>query len=111
MRVAVCGASGFLGRNLSKFLVSNAHEVVRIGREHFLEVEALKNSLEGVDIVVNCCGEAFFKKWDIPYKNLLYGSRIDTTRKLIKAIEKCSHKPHTYLACSCLLYTSPSPRD
>lgn len=100
MRIAVCGASGFLGRNLSRFLVSNTHEVVRIGREHFLNMEALKDSLEGVDIVINCCGESFFRKWDILYKNLLYVSRIDATRKLLKAIDKCSEKPHTYIACS-----------
>lgn len=103
MRVAICGANGYLGTNLSRYLVNESFEIVRIGREHFLDLEVLKNSLEGVDVVLNCCGESFFKKWDESYKHLLYVSRIETTKKLIRAIEKCSNKPHTYIACSSTL--------
>jgi hypothetical protein len=103
MRVAICGANGYLGTNLSRYLVEESFEIVRIGREHFLDVEVLKNSLEGVDVVLNCCGESFFKRWDESYKHLLYVSRIETTKMLIRAIGKCSQKPHTYIACSSTL--------
>lgn len=100
MRIAICGASGFVGTYMSRLLVANGYEVVRIGREHFTTSRLLKDSLEGVEVVINLCGESFLKKWDEAYKHQLYVSRIETTKKLIKAIELCESKPSTYIATS-----------
>ncbi|DAB33583.1 MAG TPA: hypothetical protein CFH82_09845 [Sulfurospirillum sp. UBA12182] len=100
MRVVICGASSLVGTHLTKNLISQKHEIVRIGREHFRDVKYLKNSLEGAHVVINLCGESFFCKWDEPYKHQLYVSRIETTKKLIKAISQCEIKPHTYIAAS-----------
>ena len=100
MRIAICGANGFIGRNISKKLVENAHEVVRIGREHFESEEALYNSLDGCDVVVNLCGAPIIKKWDEAYKHELYVSRIETTKKLIKEIKKLKVKPKLFICAS-----------
>ena len=44
MRVVICGASSLVGTHLTKNLISQKHEIVRIGREHFRDVKYLKNS-------------------------------------------------------------------
>lgn len=100
MRIAICGANSFVGTHLSSSLVSNSHEVVRIGREHFKDIEFLVDCLDGCDAVVNFCGEPFLKKWDELYKNKLYISRIETTKKLVKAISSCQNKPKKIVIAS-----------
>jgi uncharacterized protein (TIGR01777 family) len=100
LRVAICGPSGFVGTKLSHFLVSNTHEVIRIGREHFKDISFLVDSLEGCDVIINLCGESFIKKWDEPYKHQLYVSRVDTTKKLVRAIGKCKEKPKKIIIAS-----------
>lgn len=100
MRIAICGANGFIGTQLSQALVSSGHEVVRIGREHFKNLQSLSNSLEGCDVVVNLCGAPILKKWDEIYKHELYVSRIETTKKLLKEIANLEQKPRQFISVS-----------
>lgn len=100
MRVAICGASGFIGNYVSRYLVNNRYEVVRIGREHFKDSLSLSNSLEGCDVVINLCGAPILKKWDETYKHELYVSRIGTTKKLIKEISNLENRPSLFISVS-----------
>lgn len=100
MRIAICGANGFIGTQLSRALVNSGYEVVRIGREHFKNPEALKNSLEGCEVIVNFCGAPIIKKWDQAYKNELYVSRIETSKKLIKEIGNLEDRPKLFISAS-----------
>ena len=100
MRIAICGASGFIGTYLSRALVVDGYEVVRVGREHFNSSEALQNSLDGCDTVINLCGAPIIKKWNEIYKHELYISRIETTKKLLKAISNLEKKPSLFMSAS-----------
>ena len=100
MRIAICGANGFIGTQLSQALVSSGHEVVRIGREHFKNPQSLSRCLEGCDVVVNLCGAPILKKWDEIYKHELYVSRIETTKKLLKEIANLEQKPRQFISVS-----------
>ena len=100
MRVAICGANGFIGTYVSRYLVNNGYEVVRIGREHFKDSLSLSNSLEGCDVVINLCGAPIVKKWDEMYKHELYVSRIETTKKLIKEISNLENRPSLFISAS-----------
>ncbi|WP_458701593.1 TIGR01777 family oxidoreductase [Sulfurospirillum sp. 1307] len=102
MRIAICGISGFVGKNLSREFVNDGHEVVRIGREHFLDEEALYRALYKCDVVINLSGAPILKKWDEAYKHELYVSRIDTTKKLIRVIEKLQEKPKVFISPSAI---------
>ena len=62
MRIAICGANGFIGTYLSRTLVNTGYEVVRIGREHFKNSKVLSNSLNGCEVVINLCGAPIVKK-------------------------------------------------
>ncbi len=100
MRIAICGANGFLGTYISRALVNSGYEVVRIGREHFKNSEVLYNSLYGCEVVINLCGAPIVKKWDEIYKHELYVSRIETTKKLIKEISRLENKPSLFISAS-----------
>ncbi len=100
LRIAICGASGFIGTYLSRFLVTHGYEVVRVGREHFKNTKALLNSLEGCEVIINLCGAPIVKKWDEMYKHELYVSRIETTKKLIKEIANLKNKPSLFISAS-----------
>jgi len=100
LRIAVCGANGFIGTQLSQALVLSGHEVVRVGREHFKNPHSLSCSLEGCDVVVNLCGAPILKKWDEIYKHELYVSRIETTKKLLKEIADLEKKPRQFISVS-----------
>jgi len=100
LRIAICGVSGFVGTHLSRFLVTIGYEVVRIGREHFQYPLTLKESLDGCDVVVNLSGATIAKRWSEEYKNKLYESRIQTTKKLIDIIEMLDKKPQAFICAS-----------
>ena len=100
MRIAICGASGFIGTEISRVLVDSGYEVVRIGREHLENSEVLSNSLCGCEVVINLCGAPIVRKWDEKYKHELYVSRIETTKKLIKEISLLQKKPSLFISAS-----------
>ena len=100
MRVAICGVSGFVGTYLSRALVSSGYEVIRVGREHFASSEALYNSLDGCEVVINLCGAPILKRWDEAYKHELYISRIETTKKILKEFAASKNRPKLYISAS-----------
>jgi uncharacterized protein (TIGR01777 family) len=100
LRIAICGVSGFIGTNVSRFLVDSGYEVIRLGREHLENCEKLVCSLDGCSVVINLCGAPIAKRWSEKYKEELYLSRIETTKKLIDAVELLENKPSTFITVS-----------
>lgn len=86
MKVAITGASGFVGSHLSKIFT----DYVSIGRDES-EYEILEK-LDGVDVVFNLAGAPIVKKWSKSYKEVLISSRVDTTKTLVNAINKSEVK-------------------
>jgi nucleoside-diphosphate-sugar epimerase len=54
MRIAVAGATGFVGRHLARHLSKQEIAFVPIGRP---ELEALDHALTGCDALINCAGD------------------------------------------------------
>ena len=86
MKVAITGASGFVGSHIKQSFENH----VVIGRKD--TQEEILSKLEGVDIVINLAGAPIINRWTPEYKQLLKSSRIDTTRKLVNAINKSDVK-------------------
>jgi uncharacterized protein (TIGR01777 family) len=82
MKVALTGASGFVASHL---LQQFSHYVVIERRD---SEEDIVKKLDGVDIVFNLAGAPIIKRWSDEYKKLLVSSRIETTKKLVNAINK-----------------------
>lgn len=122
MRVAITGATGFVGRALSRALGDRGDEVVAFTREpeaaaDRLEPEAvavrwdpddvvgIASSLAGVDAVVNLAGEPVVgKRWSAPQKARIRDSRVDGTRALVQAIALAEPRPPVFVSASAIGY-------
>lgn len=86
MKVAITGVSGFVGSHLTKKYT----DYVAIHRND--SEDAILRKLEGVDAVFNLAGAPIIKRWSEPYKKVLISSRVDTTKTLVKAINRSDVK-------------------
>ncbi len=98
MRIAICGASGFVGSNLKRHLERLNYQVETIERRD-LESKSLDFIVQYNDCIVNLAGFPINKRWTERNKKLIASSRIDTTRKIVEAINR-SEEPKTLINCS-----------
>jgi uncharacterized protein (TIGR01777 family) len=111
LRVAVSGASGFLGRALVAVLTTGGHEVVRLVRKQPVRrgqilwnprsgaVETGK--LEGLDAVIHLAGENVFAlRWTDEKKRRIRHSREAGTRLLAEALATLDDPPEVFLSAS-----------
>ena len=108
MVIAISGAGGFIGKQLSVFFQSVGNQVVSIPRLHAgmpaAEVAAL---LSGADVIINLAGAPIVSRWTSAYKKMLYDSRIITTRKLVEAMDLTEKKPVLLISASAIgIYSS-----
>ncbi|MGV3760773.1 MAG: TIGR01777 family oxidoreductase [Actinomycetota bacterium] len=103
MRVAITGASGFIGSALIPSLERDGHEVLRIGRSASgpgavrwdpIAGELDGAALEGVDAVVHLAGEGIAeKRWSDEQKRRIRDSRVLGTTLLANTLAERSHTP------------------
>jgi len=79
-KIAIAGANGFIGQELRKLY----QNITILHRDD--SVDRLVYKLKDVDSVINLAGAPILKRWNSNYKELLYSSRIDSTKKLVEAI-------------------------
>jgi len=82
MKIALTGASGFVGTALQ----SHFKECIIIDRKD--DTHMIVEKLEGVDVVINLAGAPIIKRWSDPYKKLLMESRIESTERLVLAVNQ-----------------------
>lgn len=86
MKVAITGASGFVGTHLQKLFNDNVHIHRGDTKEQILQ------KLQGVDVVINLAGAPIIKRWNDAYKKVLISSRVETTKTLVSAINESEVK-------------------
>jgi len=102
MKIFITGGSGFVGMNLSFYLLEKGHSVIAVGTSsahkvirhddyHYISADTTikggwQDALKSVDAVINLAGKSIFKRWSDNYKDQIYTSRILTTRNLVEAI-------------------------
>jgi uncharacterized protein (TIGR01777 family) len=103
MKYVLGGSSGFLGKALTRDLVADGHQVVRLVRrlpERPDEVrwdpaagELDPAALEGADVVVNLAGANIGRPWTPTYKKVIRESRVSTTSTLAAAVARLDRPP------------------
>ncbi len=130
MKVAITGATGFVGSRLVERLHSEGHSVVVLTRsvdhgrrvfpaEAFPRVEVVGYSpleaggwqngvLSGCDGVVNLAGAPISERWSDEHKQAIMDSRTIGTAKLVEALAKADPKPSVWVNASAIGYYGTS---
>ena len=97
MKVAVLGASGFIGGHLTHALAARGDEVRALSL-HDPEGSAARAS--GCDVVVNLAGAPVAQKWTDEVKREIRESRTVLPQRFIDALAKQSEIPKAYVSAS-----------
>lgn len=101
MKIAMSGASGFVGTALRNALEKEGHEILPLGRKELgMESKELAARLEGCEIIINMAGANIAQRWTREYKKILYKSRIDTTHAIVRAISYMEKVPKKLISTS-----------
>lgn len=107
MKIAISGASGFVGSNLIRYFARKGHKIVPLNRSYFTDntpMEKLKNALTGTDVIINLAGAPINHPWTNSYRKEMYNSRIVVTRKLVETINSLERKPSVFISASAVGY-------
>lgn len=112
MKIAVTGASGFVGSHLIRAFSQQGWNVVPVGRDAFRTADALRARIDGVDGVVHLAGAPIAARWTEAYKQEIRSSRIDTTKLLVVAMKELPVKPRFFISTSAIgIYPPNLPSD
>lgn len=109
MRIAISGASGFIGSELVPALEAGGHDVVRLVRRQPEGPKELQwdpavgtidaDGLAGVGAVVNLSGATIDRRWTAGRKAEIRESRVGSTRLLAETIARLDPRP-AVLVCA-----------
>lgn len=98
--IAISGANGFVGKNLTSFFKALGYKILAISRTDLMEEHVLENKINQSDIIINLAGANIIHRWSEEYKKELYDSRINTTKKIVTAINARISKPKLFISTS-----------
>lgn len=129
MKIAVTGATGFVGSYLVDRLVTEGHDVKVFTRseakarkvfsgEKFQSIEYVaynptqsgdwQSAISGCDGVINLAGEPISERWSPERKRRILNSRKIGTEKLVDAIAQADPKPTVLVSTSAIGYYGTS---
>ena len=104
MQVSLSGSTGFIGSELLQKHSDKEWVFNIINRDSFSmnDEPFTAQKIEGADVVINLAGIPVIHRWTESYKNEIYHSRIDTTRKIAQGIKKAVKKPKVFISTSAI---------
>lgn len=112
LKILITGGTGFVGVNLSRYLLEKNHQVFATGTSgrhpltdqqnfHFISADTTQQGkwqdiVPESDVIINLAGRNIFHYWTRKYKEQIYDSRILTTRNIVDALPE----KNTILLCS-----------
>lgn len=115
MRVAITGASGFVGRALCAALEGTEHEAVPVRRDDGGTLRWSTDAgfdppdaLSGFDAVVHLAGENIAGgRWNDARKASIRTSRVEGTRRVVDALTAADPRPSVLVSMSAVGYYGP----
>lgn len=115
MRIALTGATGFIGSKLTARLMADGHTLRILARHPRENSDARlqwfpwdtgqqppRESLEGVDAVIHLAGEPIAQRWSAAAKEKIRTSRIQGTENLVAAMRDLTTPPRTLVSASAI---------
>ncbi len=101
-KIVITGSSGFVGTNLKNMFKDEGFEVITINRDDLKNIPLLSTIIDGALGVINLAGANIINRWTDSYKDLLYKSRIITTKALVEAMQITNKKPQFFISTSAI---------
>ena len=113
MRVALSGATGFLGRALSERLTAAGHRVVPLTRRGAAaagasiawdpaRAELAPDAFAGIDAVIHLAGENVAQRWTDDAKRKIRDSRVKSTALIARTMQAMERPPRILLSGSAI---------
>lgn len=103
MKIALTGATGFIGKHLESRLGKQGHSIISLGRSELKEsAKRVSESLAGCDVLINLAGAPISRRWTEAYKQEMVSSRVDITRLLVDAMKLLDQPPATFISTSAI---------
>jgi len=112
LKILITGAGGLIGSHLRTFLEPSF--IVNVIKSKYLydSPENLALQMGDPDIIINLAGYPVAGRWNKRVKDLIYDSRITTTRNLVSAMGLLNKKPMKFINASAIgIYSDGYIRD
>jgi uncharacterized protein len=104
VKVAIAGASGFMGRYLAERFRAAGDEVATIGRADadatWGDSAAIASVVDGAELLINLAGKSVNCRYGPANRAEILRSRVETTRELGAAVASVAHPPALWLNSS-----------
>jgi uncharacterized protein (TIGR01777 family) len=125
MKIVIAGATGLIGKLLTKTLLNSGHSVVVLTRDSQLPKTSSQpllhfdhwdgrgagiwhRHIDHADAVVNLAGESLgAKRWTKSRKRILITSRVEPTVSIVNAMKAATAKPRVFVNASAVGYYGP----
>jgi uncharacterized protein (TIGR01777 family) len=125
MRVIITGATGFIGRALTKHLFKRGYEVIAVTRSQTkaqdllgkqvqsvkcdgTSLQAWASMVDGARAIINLAGQNLGSwRWTTAVKRTILQSRLDAGRAIVEAIEMSHVKPQVVVQASGVGFYGP----
>jgi uncharacterized protein (TIGR01777 family) len=106
VKILLTGASGLIGSRLSSFLTKEGHNIIPFRLRSKTAEAELVNLLDEqkFDAVINLAGQSVATRWTDEKKQEIKDSRLNSTKLLVQALNKTSHKPNVLIGASAIGY-------
>lgn len=108
MRIALTGATGFLGSHVRAALAGQGHELRLVSRRSGAgfhrwpgyDAPFPAGALAGADAVIHLAGENVAQRWTAAARRRIRDSRVEGTRRLVEAIQAATPRPAVLVCAS-----------
>jgi len=103
MKIVIAGGTGFIGSFINMRFKEIGCDVVLISRQpnHISwQQNEMRQAFEDADLVLNLSGKSINCRYNTKNKNAILASRIETTRQIGEAINKCKNPPKLWINAS-----------
>jgi uncharacterized protein (TIGR01777 family) len=118
LNITITGASGFIGRRLTKLLSANGHTLHLLSRHPVTDLPANarssvwdalagappETSLRDAEAVIHLTGEPVAQRWTAEARRRILDSRVQGTRSLVEALGRLSDGPRALICGSAIGY-------
>ncbi|WP_340112466.1 TIGR01777 family oxidoreductase [Maribellus mangrovi] len=103
-KIVISGQSGYIGSLITKRLEKNGFRVEGIPRNRLNIADELRKQLRSAYAIINLAGAPILQRWTSENRKIIYDSRVQTTKNLVKVVEDLplNERPRKFISASAI---------